>query len=116
MLNGAAVSLRSGGYLSNYYEFAGVGSCEDVFTLYVLIWTLAGLNLVAFFAGIATTAVLGSVKDLVRHRLRHTFIRNTVHSALIQQHSTPRGTLSAQKYLSPINQKETITNVTIFYL
>ncbi|XP_040041869.2 transmembrane protein 255B [Gasterosteus aculeatus] len=54
----------NGGYLSNYYEFAGVGSCEDVFTLYVLIWTLAGLNLVAFFAGIATTAVLGSVKDL----------------------------------------------------
>ncbi|XP_037318630.2 transmembrane protein 255B [Pungitius pungitius] len=54
----------NGGYLSNYYEFAGVRSCEDVFTLYILIWTLAGLNLVAFFAGIVTTAVLGSLKDL----------------------------------------------------
>ncbi|KAL6116297.1 uncharacterized protein ACO6RY_00944 [Pungitius sinensis] len=54
----------NGGYLSNYYEFAGVRSCEEVFTLYILIWTLAGLNLVAFFAGIVTTAVLGSLKDL----------------------------------------------------
>ncbi|KAM9359129.1 transmembrane protein 255B [Symphorus nematophorus] len=54
----------NGGYLSNYYEFVGVRSCEEVFTLYVLIWTLAGLNLVAFFTGILTTAVLGSIKDL----------------------------------------------------
>ncbi|XP_068571993.1 transmembrane protein 255B isoform X1 [Cebidichthys violaceus] len=54
----------NGGYLSNYYEFVGVRSCEEVFTLYILIWTLAGLNLVAFFIGILTTAVLGSIKDL----------------------------------------------------
>ncbi|XP_054459953.1 transmembrane protein 255B [Anoplopoma fimbria] len=54
----------NGGYLSNYYEFVGVRSCEEVFTLYILIWTLAGLNLVAFFTGILTTAVLGSIKDL----------------------------------------------------
>ncbi|KAK5868297.1 hypothetical protein PBY51_009324 [Eleginops maclovinus] len=54
----------NGGYLNNYYEFVGVKSCEEVFTLYVLIWILAGLNLAAFFAGILTTAVLGSVKDL----------------------------------------------------
>ncbi|KAM9853583.1 transmembrane protein 255B [Aulostomus maculatus] len=54
----------NGDYLSNYYEFVGVGSCEDVFTLYILIWILNGLNLVAFFTGILTTAVLGSVKDL----------------------------------------------------
>ncbi|CAJ1065685.1 transmembrane protein 255B isoform X1 [Xyrichtys novacula] len=52
----------NGGYLSNYYEFARVQSCEEVYTLYVLIWTLAGLNLVAFFVGILTTAVLGSIK------------------------------------------------------
>ncbi|XP_037630137.1 transmembrane protein 255B isoform X1 [Sebastes umbrosus] len=54
----------NGDYLSNYYEFVGVRSCEEVFTLYILIWTLAGLNLVAFFTGILTTAVLGSIKDL----------------------------------------------------
>uniref|UniRef100_A0A3B3BBF1 Transmembrane protein 255B-like n=1 Tax=Oryzias melastigma TaxID=30732 RepID=A0A3B3BBF1_ORYME len=54
----------NGGYLSNYYEFVGVESCEDVFTLYVFIWVLAGLNLVAFFTGILTTAVLGSIKSV----------------------------------------------------
>uniref|UniRef100_A0A3P9BM07 Transmembrane protein 255B-like n=1 Tax=Maylandia zebra TaxID=106582 RepID=A0A3P9BM07_9CICH len=57
----------NGGYLSNYYEFVGVESCEEVFTVYILIWTLAGLNLVAFFTGILTTAVLGSIRELVRH-------------------------------------------------
>ncbi|KAA8593955.1 hypothetical protein FQN60_004789 [Etheostoma spectabile] len=54
----------NGGYLSNYYEYVGVQSCEEVFTLYILIWNLTGLNLVAFFTGILTTAVLGSIKDL----------------------------------------------------
>ncbi|XP_013873614.1 transmembrane protein 255B [Austrofundulus limnaeus] len=54
----------NGDYLNKYYEFVGVRSCEDVFTLYVLIWTLASLNLVAFFTGTLTTAVLGSVKFL----------------------------------------------------
>lgn len=57
----------SGGYLSNYYEFVGVQSCEEVFTLYILIWMLSGLNLMAFFTGILNTAVLGSVKDMARH-------------------------------------------------
>ncbi|XP_042341924.1 transmembrane protein 255B [Plectropomus leopardus] len=54
----------NGGYLSNYYEFVGVQSCEEVFTLYILIWVLTGLNLVASFTGILTTAVLGSIKDV----------------------------------------------------
>ncbi|KAF1393902.1 hypothetical protein PFLUV_G00020860 [Perca fluviatilis] len=54
----------NGGYLSNYYEYVGVQSCEEVFTLYILIWNLTGLNLVAFFTGILTTAVLDSIKDL----------------------------------------------------
>ncbi|RVE64613.1 hypothetical protein OJAV_G00127540 [Oryzias javanicus] len=54
----------NGGYLSNYYEFVGVESCEDVFMLYVFIWVLAGLNLVAFFTGMLTTAVLGSIKSV----------------------------------------------------
>ncbi|XP_074535871.1 transmembrane protein 255B isoform X2 [Halichoeres trimaculatus] len=57
-------NCANGGYLSNYYEFVGVQSCEEVFTLHILIWTLAGLNLVAFFSGILTTAVLGSIKDV----------------------------------------------------
>ncbi|XP_018515579.1 transmembrane protein 255B isoform X2 [Lates calcarifer] len=56
-------NCANGGYLSNYYEFVGVRSCEEVFTIYILIWTLTGLNLVAFFTGILTTAVLGSIKD-----------------------------------------------------
>ncbi|XP_047450124.1 transmembrane protein 255B isoform X2 [Mugil cephalus] len=53
----------NGGYLSNYYEFVGVQSCEEVYTLYILIWTLASFNLVALFTGILTTAVLGSLKN-----------------------------------------------------
>lgn len=66
-INEAVVLFCSGGYLSNYYEFVGVQSCEEVLTLYILIWTLTGLNLVAFFTGILTTAVLGSLKNWVRH-------------------------------------------------
>ncbi|KAG7278960.1 hypothetical protein CRUP_036611 [Coryphaenoides rupestris] len=33
-------------------------------TVYILIWTLTGLNLLAFITGIVTTAVLGSIKSL----------------------------------------------------
>ncbi|XP_036441307.1 transmembrane protein 255B isoform X3 [Colossoma macropomum] len=54
----------NGGYLNNYYEFVGVQSCEDVLSLYVLIWILTLLNLLAFILAILTTAVLGSIKDL----------------------------------------------------
>uniref|UniRef100_A0A673AWN6 Si:dkey-283j8.1 n=1 Tax=Sphaeramia orbicularis TaxID=375764 RepID=A0A673AWN6_9TELE len=61
-------NCANGGYLSNYYEFVGVQSCEEVFTLYILIWSLTGLNLVVFFMGILTTAVLGSIKNIVRCR------------------------------------------------
>ncbi|KAM3615681.1 uncharacterized protein V6R79_006207 [Siganus canaliculatus] len=57
-------NCANGGYLNNYYEFVGVQSCEEVFTLYILIWILTGLNLTAFFTGILTTAVLGSIKHL----------------------------------------------------
>lgn len=67
--------FHSGDYLNKYYEFVGLRSCEDVFTLYVFIWTLASLNLVAFFTGTLTTAVLGSVKLLVgcpQHSYCHT--------------------------------------------
>lgn len=54
----------NGGYMNNYYEFVGVQSCQDVMSLYLMIWLLTSLNLVAFFMGILTTAVLGSIKDL----------------------------------------------------
>ncbi|XP_010871811.1 transmembrane protein 255B isoform X1 [Esox lucius] len=53
----------NGGYMNNYYEFVGVQSCGDVLSLYALIWLLTSLNLMAFFLGILTTAVLGSIKD-----------------------------------------------------
>ncbi|XP_052439012.1 transmembrane protein 255B isoform X3 [Carassius gibelio] len=54
----------NGGYLNNYYEFVGVQSCQEVFSLYVLLWVLTTLNLLAFVCGILTTAVLGSIKDM----------------------------------------------------
>ncbi|KAM8854546.1 transmembrane protein 255B [Synchiropus picturatus] len=62
-------NCANGGYLNNYYEFVSVSSCGEVKTLYVLIWILIGLNLVAFFMGILTTAMLGSVKDMVSQTL-----------------------------------------------
>uniref|UniRef100_A0A672RDF9 Transmembrane protein 255B-like n=1 Tax=Sinocyclocheilus grahami TaxID=75366 RepID=A0A672RDF9_SINGR len=57
----------NGGYLNNYYEFVGVQSCQEVFSLYILLWVLTTLNLLAFVCGILTTAVLGSIKDMVSH-------------------------------------------------
>ncbi|XP_056095380.1 transmembrane protein 255B [Rhinichthys klamathensis goyatoka] len=54
----------NGGYLNNYYEFVGVQSCQEVLSLYVLLWILTALNLLAFVFGILTTAVLGSFKDM----------------------------------------------------
>uniref|UniRef100_A0A673JRK3 Si:dkey-283j8.1 n=1 Tax=Sinocyclocheilus rhinocerous TaxID=307959 RepID=A0A673JRK3_9TELE len=54
----------NGGYLNNYYEFVGVQSCQEVLSLYVLLWVLTTLNLLAFVCGILTTAVLGSIKDM----------------------------------------------------
>ncbi|KAK7883321.1 hypothetical protein WMY93_029495 [Mugilogobius chulae] len=56
-------NCANGGYLNNYYEFVGVQSCHDVFMLHFLVWSLTGLNLVVFFMGILTTAVLGSIKN-----------------------------------------------------
>ncbi|XP_056468309.1 transmembrane protein 255B isoform X1 [Gadus chalcogrammus] len=58
----------NGGFLNNYYEFVGVRGCQDVLTLYILIWTLTSLNMVAFITGIVTAAVLGSVKSLTSYR------------------------------------------------
>ncbi|KAG9348209.1 hypothetical protein JZ751_001944 [Albula glossodonta] len=61
--------LESGGYLNNHYEFVGVRSCQDVLSLYTLIWVLTLLNLAAFVLGILTTAVLGSIKDMKTHAI-----------------------------------------------
>ncbi|XP_043975639.1 transmembrane protein 255B [Gambusia affinis] len=57
-------NCANGDYMNNYFEFVGVQSCEEVFTLYILIWTLTGVNLVALFTGILTAAVLGNIKYL----------------------------------------------------
>ncbi|KAM4742708.1 transmembrane protein 255B [Anableps anableps] len=57
-------NCANGDYMDNYFEFIGVQSCEEVFTLYILIWTLTVLNLVAFFTAILTAAVLGNIKYL----------------------------------------------------
>uniref|UniRef100_A0A3B3VH97 Si:dkey-283j8.1 n=1 Tax=Poecilia latipinna TaxID=48699 RepID=A0A3B3VH97_9TELE len=57
-------NCANGDYMNSYFEFVGVQSCEEVFTLYILIWTLTGVNLVAFFTGILTAAVLGNIKYL----------------------------------------------------
>ncbi|KPP68894.1 FAM70B protein-like, partial [Scleropages formosus] len=46
----------NGGYLNNRYEFVGVRSCEDVLSLYRLLWVVTALNLVAFVLGVLTTA------------------------------------------------------------
>ncbi|XP_028818890.1 transmembrane protein 255B isoform X2 [Denticeps clupeoides] len=54
----------NGGYLNTYYEFVGVRSCQEVFSLYVCLWVLTALNVLTFILGILTTAVLGSIKDL----------------------------------------------------
>lgn len=54
----------NGGYLNNHYEYVGVRSCQEVLSLYVMIWLLTALNLSAFFLGIVATAVLGSIKDV----------------------------------------------------
>ncbi|MBN3282202.1 T255B protein, partial [Polyodon spathula] len=56
----------NGGYLNNHYEYVGVRSCQEVLSLYVMIWLLTALNLLVFFLGILATAVLGSIKDVVR--------------------------------------------------
>ncbi|XP_051778306.1 transmembrane protein 255B isoform X4 [Erpetoichthys calabaricus] len=57
----------NGGYLNNHYEFVGVKSCQDVLSLYMKIWLLIVLNFLAFFLGILTTAVLGSMRNMREH-------------------------------------------------
>ncbi|XP_035241687.1 transmembrane protein 255B [Anguilla anguilla] len=57
----------NGGYLNSHFEFVGVRSCQEVLSLYVLIWVLTLLNLAAFILGILSTAVLGSIKDMKSH-------------------------------------------------
>ncbi|XP_057204280.1 transmembrane protein 255B isoform X3 [Triplophysa rosa] len=49
---------------SYIYENYYATSCQDVLSLYVLLWVLTVLNLLGFVTGILTTAVLGSIKDM----------------------------------------------------
>ncbi|NXN52906.1 T255B protein, partial [Rynchops niger] len=50
---------------SSYYEFLGVGSCQDVVHLYRLLWSSTVLNIIGLFLGIITAAILGAFKDMV---------------------------------------------------
>ncbi|KAA0714666.1 Transmembrane protein 255B [Triplophysa tibetana] len=49
---------------SYIYENYYATSCQDVLSLYVVMWVLSVLNLLGFLTGILTTAVLGSIKDM----------------------------------------------------
>ncbi|XP_047658442.1 transmembrane protein 255A isoform X4 [Tachysurus fulvidraco] len=48
-----------------YHEYTDVHSCQDVVYLYHLLWSATILNIIAFFLGIITAAVLGTFKDMV---------------------------------------------------
>ncbi|XP_046705655.1 transmembrane protein 255A isoform X2 [Silurus meridionalis] len=48
-----------------YHEYTEVHSCQDVVYLYHLLWSATILNIIAFFLGIITAAVLGTFKDMV---------------------------------------------------
>lgn len=48
-----------------YHEYTEVRSCQDVVYLYHLLWSATILNIIAFFLGIITAAVLGTFKDMV---------------------------------------------------
>ncbi|XP_067897631.1 transmembrane protein 255B [Heterodontus francisci] len=54
----------NGDYLNNYFEFVGVKSCQEVQSVYIMIWLVTVLNVSAFILGIIATAVLGSFKNL----------------------------------------------------
>ncbi|XP_017330342.1 transmembrane protein 255A isoform X1 [Ictalurus punctatus] len=47
-----------------YHEYTEVRSCQDVVYLYHLLWSATILNIIAFFLGIITAAVLGTFKDM----------------------------------------------------
>ncbi|XP_058253445.1 transmembrane protein 255A isoform X3 [Hemibagrus wyckioides] len=48
-----------------YHEYTDVQSCQDVVYLYHLLWSATILNIIAFFLGIITAAVLGTFKDMM---------------------------------------------------
>ncbi|KAK3535730.1 hypothetical protein QTP70_020975 [Hemibagrus guttatus] len=48
-----------------YHEYTDVHSCQDVVYLYHLLWSATILNVIAFFLGIITAAVLGTFKDMM---------------------------------------------------
>ncbi|XP_041035759.1 transmembrane protein 255A isoform X3 [Carcharodon carcharias] len=54
----------NGDYLNNYFEFVGVKSCQEVQSVYIMIWLVTVLNVSAFILGITTTAILGNFKNM----------------------------------------------------
>ncbi|XP_060690461.1 transmembrane protein 255B isoform X1 [Hemiscyllium ocellatum] len=56
-------NCANGDYLKNYFEFVGVKSCQEIQSLYIMIWLVTTLNISAFILGIATSAILGNFKN-----------------------------------------------------
>ncbi|XP_062407859.1 transmembrane protein 255B [Sardina pilchardus] len=97
----------NGGYLNNYYEFVGVQSCQEVLSLYVCMWLLTSLNLLAFVLAIMTTAVLGSIKDLKKGMVGPESTRGGFFaplSPLGESASLPSAPLLADPSLQPRDQ------------
>ncbi|XP_053091316.1 transmembrane protein 255A isoform X4 [Pangasianodon hypophthalmus] len=53
-----------------YHEYTEVQSCQDVVYLYHLLWSATILNIIAFFLGIITAAVLGTFKDMAENIMK----------------------------------------------
>ncbi|XP_072330067.1 transmembrane protein 255B isoform X2 [Scyliorhinus torazame] len=54
----------NGDYLNHYFEFVGVKNCQEVQSVYIMIWLVTMLNVSAFILGIITAAVLGNFKNM----------------------------------------------------
>ncbi|KAF7668264.1 hypothetical protein LDENG_00025520 [Lucifuga dentata] len=57
-------SCDSTDYLTYYYEFTGVSSCDDAIHLHHLLWSSVVLNVFGMFVGIITAAILGGFKNM----------------------------------------------------
>ncbi|XP_048398490.1 transmembrane protein 255B [Stegostoma tigrinum] len=57
-------NCANGDYLNNYFEFVGVKSCQEIQSVYIMIWLVTTLNVSALILGIATSAILGNFKNM----------------------------------------------------
>ncbi|MCI4379930.1 hypothetical protein PGIGA_G00234190 [Pangasianodon gigas] len=90
-----------------YHEYTEVQSCQDVVYLYHLLWSATILNIIAFFLGIITAAVLGTFKDMltVDHTptatYPHCLTQAAEPSGLQLNPSTLEGNVICNYYLCP---------------